>query len=84
MHNEKNKQYTPSMHPSGPKTVPAGQMLHFMPPIPCLHTHLPVICSQSSRTDPYWSQAQAEEKKNIDETEYMCLIRCAANKKFFL
>lgn len=25
------KQFLPSMHPPGPRTVPAGQMLHFIP-----------------------------------------------------
>lgn len=35
------------------------QTVHFWPCTPGLHTHLPVICSQSSRTEPKVEQPQA-------------------------
>ena len=47
------------MHPLGPKVRPVGHTLHFLPPIPGLQIHWPVICSQSSRTEPKSEQAQA-------------------------
>lgn len=42
-----------------PSLLPLGHWLHFMPVIPVLQEHSPVICSQSSRTEPTGSQLQA-------------------------
>lgn len=58
-----------------PETQPVGpriflwpvQTVHFCPWIPGLHTHRPVICSQSSRTDPNNEHPHAENsnRRNI-------------------
>jgi len=47
-----------SVQPSSSRTVPSGQTLHFIPCTPGLQTHLPVICSQSSRKLPRGSHVQ--------------------------
>lgn len=39
-------------HPLGDTGVPSGQMSHLSPDMPGLQMHLPLICSQSVRTDP--------------------------------
>ena len=43
----------------GPRVRPGGHRLHFLPPMPGLHTHWPVICSQSSRMEPNKEHPQA-------------------------
>lgn len=50
---------TPFSQPVMPSLLPLGHWLHFMPVIPVLQEHSPVICSQSSRTEPTGSQLQA-------------------------
>ena len=40
-------------------SLPLAQMWHFCPRMPSLHTQWPVICSQSSRTEPWRSQPHA-------------------------
>lgn len=48
------------MHPAGLKILElSSQVLHLAPIAPDLHTHLPVICSQSSRTEPNKEQPHA-------------------------
>lgn len=49
----------PFSQPVMPSLLPLGHWLHFMPVIPVLQEHSPVICSQSSRTEPTGSQLQA-------------------------
>lgn len=49
--------YLPGMQPFGPSfLVGSIHSVHFDPFTPGLQTHRPVICSQSSRTDPNWEQ----------------------------
>lgn len=50
---------SPFSQPFMPSLLPLGHWLHFMPVIPVLQEHSPVICSQSSRTEPTGSQLQA-------------------------
>lgn len=49
-----------------PSLLPLGHWLHFMPVIPVLQEHSPVICSQSSRTEPTGSQLQAGQEGKKD------------------
>lgn len=52
--------FIPGTQPFGPKTLLwLVQTVHFCPWTPGLQTHLPVICSQSSRTEPNVEQPQA-------------------------
>ena len=66
------------MQPLGPSINPDGHMLHFFPPIPGLQMHWPVICSQSSLTDPNKEQAQAGIG-NIFFNEYSS-IECSCQR----
>lgn len=53
---------SPFSQPVMPSLLPLGHWLHFMPVIPVLQEHSPVICSQSSRTEPTGSQLQAGQE----------------------
>lgn len=57
---------SPFSQPVMPSLLPLGHWLHFMPVIPVLQEHSPVICSQSSRTEPTGSQLQAEQEGKKD------------------
>ena len=48
---------------------PSVQMSHFMPLNPDLHTHLPLICSQSSRDEPILLHLHAEWQKKTMMTD---------------
>ena len=55
------RQSLPETQPEGPSILlwPV-HTVHFCPWMPGLHTQRPVICSQSSRTDPNIEQPHAE------------------------
>lgn len=57
---------SPFSQPVMPSLLPLGHWLHFMPVIPVLQEHSPVICSQSSRTEPTGSQLQAGQEGKKD------------------
>jgi hypothetical protein len=61
----------PETQPVGPRTLlwPV-QTVHFCPWIPGLHTQRPVICSQSSRTDPNSEHPHAENSKKRTFQQY--------------
>ena len=67
------------VHPLGPSSFPSEHRLHFCPVIPGLHMHLPVICSQSSRTDPNELHPHAVCKRKI--TSWYLKIRSLRNKR---
>jgi len=60
-------------------TDPSGHLSHFVPEIPILHTHLPVICSQSLRIDPKREQLHPSEKN----CPMLALLSKSALKIFF-
>lgn len=71
---------SPFSQPDIPSLLPLGHWLHFIPVMPGLQEHRPVICSQSSRTEPTASQWQALEGKN----RLRCYIAIAPFQEFWL
>lgn len=60
-------QKLPEAHPLGPRTLSwLVQIVHFCPWMPGLQTHRPVICSQSSRTEPKDEQPQAKHRNGVN------------------
>ncbi len=68
------------VHPCGPSSLPFGQMLHLAPDTRGLQTHLPVICSQSSLTEPNTLHWQAKNHENKTQIESRSILHCLTEK----